>query len=180
MERRMIFAGFGGQGILLMGQLSAIAGMREGRHVSWIPAYGAEMRGGSCNCSVVISDEPVGSPMVTAADAVIAMNQLSMSLFERALVPGGLLLINGSLIDAAPARADVRIAKIPCSGIADGLGNARVANMVMLGALIALDPIFSPETLAEALREKLGKSKESLIPVNREAIARGMAAAAGL
>ena len=177
MDMQLIFAGFGGQGVLLMGQLMAYAGMLDGREVSWMPAYGPEMRGGSANCSVVISDSPVGSPKVEDADVVIAMNRPSMELFEASVVPGGLMLYNSSLIDVKPTRTDIVAVPIDCNGIADSLGNSRVANMVMLGALMERTKPFDTELLVEALRHKLGAKKEKLIPLNREAISRGMEAA---
>lgn len=177
MEMQLIIAGFGGQGVLLMGQLMAYGGMLDGREVSWMPAYGPEMRGGSANCSVVISDSPVGSPKVEDADVVIAMNRPSMELFEKSVVPGGLLIYNSSLIDVKPTRTDIQCVPVDCNGIADSLGNSRVANMVMLGALIERTHAFDVELLVEALRHKLGAKKEKLIPMNREAIAKGMEAA---
>ncbi len=177
MDMQLIIAGFGGQGVLLMGQLMAYAGMLDGREVSWMPAYGPEMRGGSANCSVVISDSPVGSPKVEDADVVIAMNRPSMELFEASVVPGGLMLYNSSLIDVKPTRTDIVAVPIDCNGIADSLGNSRVANMVMLGALMERTKPFDAELLVEALRHKLGAKKEKLIPLNREAISRGMEAA---
>ncbi|NLG25846.1 MAG: 2-oxoacid:ferredoxin oxidoreductase subunit gamma [Clostridiales bacterium] len=180
MDAQLIIAGFGGQGVLLMGQLLAYAGMIEGRQVSWMPAYGPEMRGGSANCSVVISGAPVGSPKVEDADVVIAMNRPSMELFKKNVVPGGLLLVNSSLISVPPRRADVRVLDVPCSELADRLGNGRVANMVMLGALIGATGLFSADALVEALRHKLGPAKERLIPINRAAIEAGMARAAAL
>ena len=134
MEQQLIIAGFGGQGVLLIGQLLAYSGMLEGKEVSWMPAYGPEMRGGSANCSVVISDEPVGSPKVEDATAVIAMNRPAMEKFESSIVPGGILLINSSLIDVEPKRTGVKVVKVPVNDIAAELGNARVGNMVMLGA----------------------------------------------
>lgn len=177
MDMQMIVAGFGGQGVLLMGQLMAYAGMLDGREVSWMPAYGPEMRGGSANCSVVISDNPVGSPKVEDADVVIAMNRPSMELFEKAVVPGGIMLYNASLIDGTPKRNDITCVPVACNDIADALGNARVANMVMLGALLEKTKAFDVELLVEALRHKLGASKEKLIPLNRTAIKKGMEAA---
>lgn len=177
MDMQMIIAGFGGQGVLLMGQLMAYAGMLDGREVSWMPAYGPEMRGGSANCSVVISDSPVGSPKVEDADVVIAMNRPSMDLFEKNVVPGGVMLYNSSLIDVKPKRTDIACVPVPCSEIADELGNSRVANMVMLGALLERTRAFDVELLVEALRHKLGASKEKLIPLNREAMQKGMDAA---
>lgn len=177
MDMQLIIAGFGGQGVLLMGQLMAYAGMLDGREVSWMPAYGPEMRGGSANCSVVISDSPVGSPKVEDADVVIAMNRPSMDLFESAVVPGGLLIYNSSLIDVKPSRTDITCVAVNCNDIAQELGNDRVANMVMLGALMERTKPFDVELLVEALRHKLGARKEKLIPLNREAISRGMEAA---
>ena len=174
MEKQLIIAGFGGQGVLLMGQLLAYSGMLAGREVTWMPAYGPEMRGGSANCSVVISDRPVGSPKVEEADCVIAMNRPSMELFEKNLVPGGILLYNSSLIDVKPTRTDIRVYPVPVNDIANDLGNARVANMVMLGAYIGVEPIFDVDTLIESLRHKLGPAKEKLIPLNRTAIEKGI------
>ena len=126
MNLQMIFAGFGGQGVLLMGQLIAYAGMVMGKEVSWMPSYGPEMRGGSANCAVVISDRPVGSPKVEDATAVIAMNRPSMEQFEKNVVPGGGLLYNSSLIEVKPTRDDIRVVAVPCNDIAQELGNARV------------------------------------------------------
>lgn len=175
MDKQMIISGFGGQGVLLMGQLLAYSGMLQGNEVSWMPAYGPEMRGGSANCSVVISDRPVGSPKVEDADVVIAMNRPSMELFEKNVIAGGALLINSSLIAVEPKRGDIRAIKVACNDIANDLGNPRVANMVMLGAFIGLTDLFSVDTLIESLRHKLGPSKEKLIPLNRQAIEAGMA-----
>lgn len=175
MERQIIVAGFGGQGVLLMGQLLAYAGMLEGQEVSWMPSYGPEMRGGSANCAVVISDRPVGSPKVEDATAVIAMNRPSMEQFEKNVVPGGGLLYNSSLIEVKPTRDDIRVVAVPCNDIAQELGNARVANMVMLGAYIELTKLFPMDALVEALRHKLGPSKEKLIPLNRKAMEAGAA-----
>ena len=175
MDQQLIIAGFGGQGVLLIGQLLAYSGMLEGKEVSWMPAYGPEMRGGSANCSVVISDEPVGSPKVEDATAVIAMNRPAMEKFESSIVPGGILLMNSSLIDVEPKRTDVKVIKVPVNDIAAELGNGRVGNMVMLGAFSAAAGMFSVDTLIEALRHKLGPAKEKLIPLNRKAIEAGMA-----
>ena len=174
MEKQLIIAGFGGQGVLLMGQLLAYSGMLSGREVTWMPAYGPEMRGGSANCSVVISDRPVGSPKVEEADTVIAMNRPSMEIFEKSLVPGGTLLYNSSLIDIQPTRTDIKAYPVPVNDIANELGNTRVANMVMLGAYIGVEPLFDVDTLVEALRHKLGPAKEKLIPLNRTAIEKGI------
>ena len=175
MEQQIIVAGFGGQGVLLMGQLLAQSGMMEGHEVSWMPSYGPEMRGGSANCSVVISDRPVGSPKVEDATAVLAMNLPSMVSFEKHVISGGALLYNSSLINTTPSRSDIRAIAVPCNEIAAELGNDRVANMVMLGAYIELSKLFPLDTLVEALRLKLGPSKEKLIPLNRTAMEKGAA-----
>ncbi len=176
MEKRMIIAGFGGQGVLLIGQLIAYAGMLANKEVSWMPSYGPEMRGGSANCAVVVSDEPVASPKVEEADLVIAMNRPSMELFEKAIVPGGVLIYNSSLIDIKPARTDIQVFAVPCNDIANELGSLRSTNMVMLGAYAGVTGEYSVDTLMGALRHKLGPSKEKFMPANQKAIEAGMAA----
>jgi 2-oxoglutarate ferredoxin oxidoreductase subunit gamma len=178
METGLIVAGFGGQGVLLIGQLIAYAGMLDGKEVSWMPSYGPEMRGGSANCTVVISDEPVGSPKVDEPDVVIAMNKPSMLLFEGMIKPGGALLYNASLIDTIPTRTDIRKVPVPCSEIADRAGDLRAANMAMLGAYAGLTCTFDIDTMMDALRHKLGSGKEKLMEINRRAIEAGMAIAA--
>ena len=178
-DLNIVFAGFGGQGILFAGKVVAYAGLIEGRELSWLPSYGPEMRGGSANCSVVVSDEPVGSPRVEDADVVVAMNKPSLAVFEKSVVPGGLLIYNSSLIDVQPTRTDIRVAAIPANDIAAELGSAKVTNMVMLGAVAQLTGDFTVEELVDAMRHKFGPSKEHMMPKNREAIERGMAAAKG-
>ena len=170
-----IFAGFGGQGVLLMGKLLAEAGMFEGKEVTWLPSYGPEMRGGTANCSVVISDEPVASPIVTVATTVIAMNEPSLDKFESAVAPGGNLFINSSIISKKPSRTDINVYYVPVNDIANELGNPRVANMIMLGAYIEKTHAVDFEKVIEALKESLGEKKAHLIPMNREAITKGAA-----
>ncbi|MDO4546589.1 MAG: 2-oxoacid:acceptor oxidoreductase family protein [Clostridia bacterium] len=174
MEKRMIIAGFGGQGVLLIGQLIAYAGMLMGKEVTWMPSYGPEMRGGSANCSVVVADEPVGSPKVEAADVVIAMNRPSMELFEKSIKPGGTLIYNSSLIDVKPARDDIRAVAVPCNDIANDIGSAKSTNMVMLGAYAQVAGDMTVDELMAALRHKLGPSKERFMPANQKAIEAGM------
>lgn len=178
METGLIVAGFGGQGVLLIGQLIAYSGMLDGKEVSWMPSYGPEMRGGSANCTVVLSDEPVGSPKVEEADVIIAMNKPSMLLFEKTVKPGGALLYNSSLIDVSPTRTDIRAVAVPCSEIADQAGDLRSANMAMLGAYAGLTCTFDVDLLMDALRHKLGSGKEKLMEINRRAIEAGMKCAA--
>ena len=128
MTHEFIMAGFGGQGVMLMGQLMSYAGMFDGKHVSWMPSYGPEMRGGTANCSVVVSDQPVASPVVTEPTCAVVMNAPSLDKFAPTVVPGGCLLINSSLVTADPGRDDVKVFKVPANEIANELGNSRAAN----------------------------------------------------
>ncbi|NLI61518.1 MAG: 2-oxoacid:ferredoxin oxidoreductase subunit gamma [Clostridiales bacterium] len=173
MAHEVIISGFGGQGVMSLGQLLTYAGMLEGKNVSWLPSYGPEMRGGTANCSVIITDELVGSPIVTEATAVIAMNLPSLEKFEKTILAEGLLIINSSLVDSKTTRDDIDVIYIPANEIADELGNNRVANMVMLGAYLEKTRVVSPDSIIESLREVLGHSKEHLVPVNQEALKRG-------
>lgn len=174
MNKEMIFAGFGGQGVMLMGQILAYAGMLEGQQVSWFPAYGPEMRGGTANCSVIIGDEPVGTPIVTDPSVVVAMNLPSLDKFESALPAGGTLLINSSLIDRKPHRTDVKTYFIPCNDIAQELGNLKVANMVMVGAIIAVSGVVDIDSVISVLAKKIFKNKPKVMPINEQAIRRGL------
>ena len=173
MVERNIFAGFGGQGVLLMGQLLAAAGMKEGKNTSWIPSYGPEMRGGTANCSVMLSEEEIDSPLVTRPTSLIVMNRPSLEKFEDAVVPGGSIFVNSSMIDIKVKRTDVSAYYVPCTEIATELGNPKVSNMIMLGAYIGKSKCVDIETVLEALLEKLGERKAKLIPLNREALKRG-------
>ena len=155
-----IFAGFGGQGVLLIGQLLAYAGMYEGKNVSWLPSYGPEMRGGTANCSVVVSDEPVASPVINKCDCVIAMNRPSLDKFEQNVLPGG---------------TDIDVYYVPCNEIADKLNNPKVANMAMLGAYLEATKAVQTKSVLDALLYKLGEKKAALIPLNEEAIEAGAA-----
>jgi 2-oxoglutarate ferredoxin oxidoreductase subunit gamma len=173
MKSEIISAGFGGQGVLLLGQLVAYAGMVEDRNVSWLPSYGPEMRGGTANCSVIVSSDPVGSPVVTEADAVIVLNKPSLDKFESTLRPGGKLFINSSLIDKKATRDDVDAYYIPANEIAASLGNAKAANMVMLGAYVTATGAVSKESILKALATVFGKRKAHLIPLNETAFDEG-------
>ena len=173
MVERNIFAGFGGQGVLLMGQLLAAAGMKEGKHTTWVPSYGPEMRGGTANCSVMLSDEEIDSPLVTRPTSLIVMNRPSLEKFEDSVVPGGSIFVNSSMIDIKVQRTDVKAYYVPCTEIATELGNPKVSNMIMLGAYIGKSGCVDIETVLEALLEKLGERKAKLIPLNREALKRG-------
>jgi 2-oxoglutarate ferredoxin oxidoreductase subunit gamma len=174
MTQEIILAGFGGQGVMVMGQLLTYAGMMEGKYVSWIPSYGPEMRGGTANCSVIISDEPVGAPIVTEPSAVVAMNLPSLDKFEPAVRPGGVVIINSSLIERGANRSDIKGFKIPSNDIAGELGNPRVANMVVLGAVIAATGAVKQESVVKAFAKMFAKKPE-LLAINEQAIIRGAA-----
>lgn len=172
MTHEIIMAGFGGQGVMLMGQLLTYAGMLEQKHVSWIPSYGPEMRGGTANCSVIISDEPVGAPIVTEPTTVVAMNLPSLDKFEPALIPGGNLIINSSLVNRGPNRTDIKAYQVPSNDIAAELGNVKVANMVILGAIIAATGAVGYDSIMQAFGKMFAKKPE-LLAINEQAIRRG-------
>jgi 2-oxoglutarate ferredoxin oxidoreductase subunit gamma len=172
MQNDVIRAGFGGQGILLIGKMLAYAGMREGKEVSWLPSYGPEMRGGTANCTVVISDRPVGSPVIRSPRAVVAMNLPSLDKFEPDVRPGGLLLINSSLIDRGANRDDLIVIDVPANDIAIELGNRRGANMVALGAYLGATDAVSLDGVVEVVRETFA-AKPGVIDVNITALHRG-------
>lgn len=173
MEERLSIAGFGGQGVMAIGQLLTYAGMIEDKCVSWLPSYGPEMRGGTANCSVVISSESVGSPVVVDATTVIVMNKPSLDKFESTVVEGGKLFINSSLIDRKTNRDDIEVYYIPANDIANELGNGRVANMVMLGAYLQAAKTVKPKSIMEAFPEVFGQGKAKLIAINEKALKKG-------
>lgn len=177
MMEQIILAGFGGQGVLLAGQVIAYAGMNEGKNVSWLPSYGPEMRGGTANCNVVVSDDEVGSPVVVEADCVIVMNRPSLEKYEKDLKPGGLLLLDSDLIEIEPTRKDIKIIKIPANTLAQQAGNAKAANMVMLGAYNECAHVVENGTIIECLASIMGKKKAHLIPMNEKALELGANAA---
>ncbi len=177
MTEKIIMAGFGGQGVMSMGQLLTYAGMIENKQVSWLPSYGPEMRGGTANCAVIVSDSPVGSPIITGdATAAIVMNLPSLVKFEQNLIPKGNLIINSSLIEEQPKRDDVTAYFIPANEIANEIGNSKVANIVMLGAYLELTKVVSVDSVIEALKKVFGPDKQHLVPLNKEALERGAAA----
>ena len=169
----IIIAGFGGQGILLMGRLIAQAGMLEGKQVSWMPSYGPEMRGGTANCTVIVSSEEVASPVVPNPLSLIAMNQPSLDKFEPLVEKGGIIIINQSLVFGNVKRGDVEVVKVPANDIANELGNLRVANMVILGSYVAKNKSIKMETVFLSLEEALSKQSENILALNKEALLRG-------
>ncbi len=174
MQNDLIIAGFGGQGVLLIGKMLAYAGMADGKEVSWLPSYGPEMRGGTCNCTVVIADRPVGSPVVERPWVAMVMNLPSLEKYEGMVKPGGLLLVNTSLINRAVQRSDVRVVKVPANEIANRLGNPRAANMVALGAYLGATRAVSLAAVEGLVRETFaGKAK--VIDSNLAALQEGYA-----
>lgn len=170
----IILAGFGGQGVMSMGMLMAYSGMEEGLNVSWVPSYGPEQRGGTANCSVMISDRPVGSPVVTEPNTAVVMNTPSLQKFAPRMTPNGLLLINSSFTSERPERSDLRVIEVPANDIARELGNERVANMVVVGALVsAMEGAVKLETVKRCLAKVLPEHRHNLIPLNEEALERG-------
>ena len=175
MHEEIIFAGFGGQGVLFVGQLLAYTALEEGKHVTWIPSYGPEMRGGTANCTVVVSDEPIGSPVCMHPSITVVFNNPSLEKYEELVKPGGLLVINASLAVHTPQRTDLEIVALPATAAASELGDVRVTNMVLLGAMLAHRPLVSGETVQRVLVDKLGARKAHLHEVNIAALERGMA-----
>jgi len=173
----IVMSGFGGQGVMSMGQVVCYAGLAEGKEVSWLPSYGPEMRGGAAYCMVVVSDEPVGSPVVPKPDALIIMNRPSLDRFEGTLKPGGLLILNTSMCDREPSRKDITVVKVPATDTASELGNIRVANMVALGAFLAMKPVVKVDSIVEALQEHLPEHQKKHVPLNRRALEAGVAKA---
>lgn len=170
LNHEILFAGFGGQGILSMGKFLAYAGMDLGYNVSWLPSYGPEMRGGTANCSVIVTEENIGSPIVTQASELVVMNRPSLDKFENAVVPGGLIITDSSLVNREVDRKDVTVLKVPASEIADSIGDKRIANMVLLGALITKTGMMSMDALLDALK---GHGKESYFEMNKTALEKG-------
>ena len=179
MTQQFIFAGFGGQGMLLIGKFVAMACMLEGKHVSWLPSYGPEMRGGTANCTVIVSDEPVGSPMTDSADVIVAMNLPSLIKFEDKVKPGGLLVINSSLIDRKAERTDIEVVYCDANKIAEEVGNPKGANVAILGAVMAKESVVEFDKMVEAIRIELGERKARFLEGNKAALAAGMEAARG-
>jgi len=172
MLAKTILSGFGGQGVLSMGLSLAQAAMLEGKYVTYLPSYGAEVRGGTANCTVAISDEEIASPVASAPEFVVAMNQPSFKRFQNQIKTGGVLLLNSSLIKAEMSRGDIEVVSIPADSIAEKLGNPKSANMVMLGALIGKSELVSLLSVIEGLKHTL-KRKRKLLAINEEALTAG-------
>ena len=177
MQKEIIIAGFGGQGVLFGGQVLAFAAMDVGKEVTWIPSYGPEMRGGTANCTVVIADDEIGSPLVKNPPLGIALNLPSFDKYEAAMQSGGTLIVNKSMVDRGPTRDDIRVILVPCNEIAEELGDRRLLNMVAVGALLTALPEISVQDVERALQAHLPERHKHLLPKNHEALKRGYAAA---
>lgn len=174
MFEQMIIAGFGGQGVLFVGKTLAYLGMDTGKNLSWLPSYGPEMRGGTCNCSVIISDNAIGSPIITNPDTLIVMNKPSLEKFVSTVKPNGLIVLDSSLIDIKVDRDDVNVVYIPAMEIAEKYGNAQLGNMVMAGAYIkAREPMFSINDLYDSVKAHIPPAKAELAEKNIELIRAG-------
>ncbi|MGB2885221.1 MAG: 2-oxoacid:acceptor oxidoreductase family protein [Dehalococcoidia bacterium] len=169
---KTIFAGFGGQGVLSMGLNLAQAAMLEGKYITYLPSYGAEMRGGTANCTVAVSDEEIASPVASSPEFIVAMNQPSLIRFQNQIESGGLFFVNSSLIEAEITRGDIDIVEVPANSIAEELGSPRSANMVMLGAFTKKSNLASLSSVIEALKGTL-KNKQKLIAINKKALQAG-------
>ena len=173
MQTELILAGFGGQGIMFAGQILSYAAMDAGKEVTWIPSYGPEMRGGTANCTVVVSDEEIGSPVVKNPDAALVMNLPSLDKYEPLVKAGGVLVVNASMVDRQPKRTDLTAVCVPCNEIAEQMGNPRLANMVAVGALLAALPVLSIGDIEAALGAHMPGRHKHLLPKNVEALQKG-------
>jgi len=174
MLEQLVISGFGGQGILFIGQLLGYAATLEGRTVTYLPSYGPEMRGGTANCTVTISDGRIMSPLATNPSAVIVMNLPSLDRFEPDLRPDGLLIVNSSMVDRKPHRSDIRIIEVPATHIAEELKNARLANVVALGCYVRASGVVVPESVVSAVPKMLGDDRKELILPNVKAFRAGL------
>ncbi|MBU1012117.1 MAG: 2-oxoacid:acceptor oxidoreductase family protein [Bacteroidetes bacterium] len=174
MTEEIIIAGFGGQGVLSMGKILAYSGIMQDQEVSWMPSYGPEMRGGTANVTVIISDERVSSPVLNEFDTAIILNQQSMDKFEKTVKPGGYLLYDPNGITKHPVRTDIKIFKIEGSKLSAEMGNTKIFNMVVLGAYMKMRPIVKIENVIRGLKKSLPERYHSLIPINESAINKGM------
>ncbi|MGE5174185.1 MAG: 2-oxoacid:acceptor oxidoreductase family protein [Betaproteobacteria bacterium] len=173
MYQDVMIAGFGGQGVLVAGKLLAYAGMLEGKHVTWFPSYGAEIRGGTANCTVIISSAEIGSPVVLHPSAMLIFNEASFVKFEKRIKEGGHLFLNSSLVQGPSSRHDITRIEVRANDIAEELGDSRISNMVMLGAFLKKTGVVALESVLAALKQVLPARRHSLIPLNESALTRG-------
>lgn len=174
MTEEIIIAGFGGQGVLSMGKILAYSGIMQNQEVSWMPAYGPEMRGGTANVTAIISDERISSPILQVFDTAIILNQQSMDKFESAVKPGGVLLYDPNGISHHPTRKDINIYKVEGAKLAAEMGNTKIFNMIVLGAYLKIRPIVKLENVMKGLKKSLPERYHKLLPLNEDAINMGM------
>jgi 2-oxoglutarate ferredoxin oxidoreductase subunit gamma len=173
MTKKTVFSGFGGQGVLMMGYVLAVSAMRDGKEVTYLPSYGAEVRGGTANCTVVVSDEEIFSPVASAPDYAVIMNKPSLVKYEGMIKQGGTIILNSSLVDTVPPRKDLEIVKVPANDIAKKLGSERTINMIMLGAFVAKTKITSLDSIMNGLTEIVKGKKASVMKLNRKGLDMG-------
>lgn len=174
MHEEVIISGFGGQGALFAGQLLTYAGMDEDYQVTWIPSYGPEMRGGTANCTVILSDNPIGSPIIRRPTAAIVMNSPSMDKYEPLVKPGGALVVNSTLVRTRSERDDITVLYVPANDLATELGNVKMSNVVLLGALLEARPILSAEAVKQAMDDHIPERRKQIIEPNKRALDRGI------
>ncbi len=174
MTTQILIAGFGGQGVLFAGKFIAYNGLVEGRQLSWLPSYGPEMRGGTANCSVILSDEPVGSPIVSKPDILMAMNLPSLDKYENDVVPGGMIFVDSTLIERKVKRDDVKVFYIPSTGLANDIGLPTLANMIMVGKFIKESGAVSTDNVEDTLKKVVSARKANLLEMNLKAIDCGL------
>src|SRR5512137_2519775 len=170
---KTLLSGFGGQGVLSMGYTLATAAMLEGKHVTYFPSYGVEVRGGTANCTVAVGDEEIASPVASDPEFIVAMNQPSFARFQSILQSGGLILVNSSIVDISSARGDIEIVSVPTSELAEKIGSIKVANMIMLGTYIKFSNVVSFDFMIKNLMQILGEGKSKLIKMNKDALEMG-------
>lgn len=171
---KTIFSGFGGQGVLMMGYSLAHSAMNKGYHVTYLPAYGAEVRGGTANCTVAVADEEIASPVASEPDYLVAMNTPSLFTFQNKITSGGTIFLNSSIVKDRPNRTDVEVCAVPCVDIAQDLGNSRVANIIMMGTFIKKTGIVTADIYLKTLETILGSKNKSVAELNRQAFASGL------
>lgn len=174
MQTEIVISGFGGQGVLFVGMLLAYTAMDENMEVTWYPSYGPEMRGGTANCTVIIADEEIGAPVVRNPTAVIAMNLPSMTKYESSVKSAGVMIINQSMVNREPMRKDIRALMVPGTEIAESIGSSRIANIVMLGALLKLLPVLTVDAVERSLVANTPDRHKALVPYNIQALKAGL------
>jgi 2-oxoglutarate ferredoxin oxidoreductase subunit gamma len=173
MQNETVIAGFGGQGVLFTGKVMAYAGLDSGQNVTWLPSYGPEMRGGTANCTVVISDDEIGSPQVMNPRAAIVMNQPSLDKYEDLVAPGGYLVVNTTMVNRKVTRDDINVIELPGTDLAEELGDKRLTNSIMLGALAAKADFLDMKSVEKGIAKSLSEGKQSLLELNLKALKKG-------